>query len=842
MIKSKLYTLLREYLGEYLYGLQEDQLEVALLSGAINFSNANFRPDKVNSLFADFSLPFTLKAGLIGTLQVKYHYASFLSNPVEVSIDNFILVLGPLPCQVFEPDTRFLESSLADDNIPPDQIFLKRFARVRTESNSHISCEMSEDDGEDEFISHQDSPTEKQASKLEEMIGGKEGFVERYFAKVMKNLMLKVTNVHIRYEDDMYPLACPFSAGVCLQAFSVKTVPQEMSFQASDSTEPISQKPRKGATAKSISLSQLSIYASPMSSMLIPTSLWEATQSSPIGIFDALPAYEVKDLALAESSAIFAGGSQCVLSPVTTTFTLTLDTNKPRLKACISLKSQLQIRITAAMVDSVRGFWDYYMSVQMWPYMRRYRPFERMLLIHRSPDEPEFVSSKRRRIVRKWFIYACRFIQAKRKIVELAEKKQRQMAQEKEMKRKEDRYVRHAEKAVTTNGSFAFDDSGLSADPALDLSKTVQKSFSFLIFKPRRIPGTASQSLSAAVAEYNKNLPTSPVARDLQPSPHPAPQKAYFKPPWDSVEVDIRAEGVVFILEDERWGLKGLLERVSLRVEVEEGRLRLQGAVGRVEAEVGEERETNAVIKIGQKEVIREEILKNGLFGRGQKRTVVVEKPQKGVIWTAEYHPEAFKAEGETYPTVKMYDVNCALAQVNLAYSHTALVQLIELFSAYKTDNTAAFAEEQTLQIDKQRLTPLPVSQKQLRNKPKSALFSFFSQSLSQKLLSIKSHLHALASDADAFLSPINLSLKLDFGGVDLALMEENSASSVGDLYLPPGKWEVEKTEERLKAGLWGFGVTVNSSIMRVIEFAEVRDRQTVAGLMVRRGKRTDWQ
>jgi hypothetical protein len=418
-----------------------------------------------------------------------------------------------------------------------------------------------------------------------------------------------------------------------------------------------------------------------------------------------------------------------------------------------------------------------------------------MLLIHRSPDEPEFVSSKRRRIVRKWFIYACRFIQAKRKIVELAEKKQRQMAQEKEMKRREDRYVRHAEKAATPNGSFAFDDSGLSADPALDLSKTVQKSFSFLIFKPRRIPGTASQSLSAAVAEYNKNLPTSPIGRDLQPSPRPAPRKAYFKPPWDSVEVDIRAEGVVFILEDERWALKGLLERVSLRVEVEEGR---------------------------------------------QKRTVVVEKPQKGVTWTAEYHPEAFKAEGEAYPTVKMYDVNCALAQVNLAYSHNALVQLIELFSAYKADNSAAFAEEQTLQIDKQRLTPLPVSQKQLRNKPKSALFSFFSQSLSQKLLSIKSHLHTLASDADAFLSPINLSLKLDFGGVDLALMEENSASSVGDLYLPPGKWEVEKTEERLKAGLWGFGVTVNSSIMRVIEFVEVRARQTVAGLMVRRGKRTD--
>ena len=159
MIKSKLYTYLRQYLGEYLYGLQEDQLEVALLSGAINFSNANFRPDKVNDLFAGLGLPFTLKAGLIGTLQVKYHYMSMLSNPVEVTVDNLILVLGPVLSQQTEMDAVYMDSSAADDDIPPDKIFLRRFAKDRRKVDSESSASednRGSDDGEDEFATQRD--------------------------------------------------------------------------------------------------------------------------------------------------------------------------------------------------------------------------------------------------------------------------------------------------------------------------------------------------------------------------------------------------------------------------------------------------------------------------------------------------------------------------------------------------------------------------------------------------------------------------------------------------------------------------------------------------------------
>jgi hypothetical protein len=96
MIKSKIYDFLRKNLGEYLYGLAEDQLDVAILSGNLNFSNANFRPSRVNELLMSHGLPIHLKAGLIGNLQVKFSYMSWLSSPLEVVVDDLYLVLGPI--------------------------------------------------------------------------------------------------------------------------------------------------------------------------------------------------------------------------------------------------------------------------------------------------------------------------------------------------------------------------------------------------------------------------------------------------------------------------------------------------------------------------------------------------------------------------------------------------------------------------------------------------------------------------------------------------------------------------------------------------------------------------
>ena len=96
VIKSKIYDFLKKNLGEYLYGFQKNQLDVGLLSGHIDLVNVNFRPDKVNQLLGALGLPIQIKAGLLGKLRLKCHYTSFLTSPVEVEIDELLLVFGPI--------------------------------------------------------------------------------------------------------------------------------------------------------------------------------------------------------------------------------------------------------------------------------------------------------------------------------------------------------------------------------------------------------------------------------------------------------------------------------------------------------------------------------------------------------------------------------------------------------------------------------------------------------------------------------------------------------------------------------------------------------------------------
>ena len=55
----------------------------------------------------------------------------------------------------------------------------------------------------------------------------KEGFLEKYFSKVLKNLTLTIKNIHIRYEDEVYSYQNPFAIGFSLSKIEVKNVNQE---------------------------------------------------------------------------------------------------------------------------------------------------------------------------------------------------------------------------------------------------------------------------------------------------------------------------------------------------------------------------------------------------------------------------------------------------------------------------------------------------------------------------------------------------------------------------------------------------------------------------------------
>lgn len=71
MFKDQIYSYLEKYLEKYLIGFDKDQLGVALLAGSIEMTSVNLNPVSINRLFEKYKLPFALKAGTIGKLELK---------------------------------------------------------------------------------------------------------------------------------------------------------------------------------------------------------------------------------------------------------------------------------------------------------------------------------------------------------------------------------------------------------------------------------------------------------------------------------------------------------------------------------------------------------------------------------------------------------------------------------------------------------------------------------------------------------------------------------------------------------------------------------------------------
>ena len=76
MFKSKIYNKLKDTLGEFLFGFDEDQLDVGMFGGHIELKDLIIKPKKVNEILEKQNLPFALKAGLIAKVQIEVNKSS----------------------------------------------------------------------------------------------------------------------------------------------------------------------------------------------------------------------------------------------------------------------------------------------------------------------------------------------------------------------------------------------------------------------------------------------------------------------------------------------------------------------------------------------------------------------------------------------------------------------------------------------------------------------------------------------------------------------------------------------------------------------------------------------
>ncbi|KAK3690734.1 hypothetical protein RRG08_061173 [Elysia crispata] len=188
VFESIVVELINRYLGTFVENLDTSQLKIGIWGGDVVLNNLNLQ----ESALDDLDLPVKIKAGHISKLTLKIPWKNLYSEPVLAHIDGIYALAVPNIAIKYDGEKEEKTEQEA-----------KQARLAKIEEQKKLEAE-------------KDKPADpKQAS-----------FAEKLATQVIKNLQVRVANIHVRYEDKYTNPARPFAIGVTLQ---------ELLFQTTDS-------------------------------------------------------------------------------------------------------------------------------------------------------------------------------------------------------------------------------------------------------------------------------------------------------------------------------------------------------------------------------------------------------------------------------------------------------------------------------------------------------------------------------------------------------------------------------------------------------------------------------
>ncbi|XP_062310041.1 LOW QUALITY PROTEIN: vacuolar protein sorting-associated protein 13A [Osmerus eperlanus] len=185
VFESVVVDVLNRFLGDYVVNLDSSQLKLGIWGGNAVLRNLEIKENALSQL----DIPFKVRAGHIGRLELKIPWKNLYTQSVEATLDGVYLLIVPT-------------ASIKYDAEKED----KQLQEVRQRELQRI-------EDTKQKAAEQENPTlEKQDT-----------FVEKLVTQVIKNLQVKISNIHVRYEDDVTNPNCPLSFGVSLQNLSLQT-------------------------------------------------------------------------------------------------------------------------------------------------------------------------------------------------------------------------------------------------------------------------------------------------------------------------------------------------------------------------------------------------------------------------------------------------------------------------------------------------------------------------------------------------------------------------------------------------------------------------------------------
>jgi len=187
MAKSLLLNILVDILGNYVEDLTQDHLKLAVWSGIIELFDLKLKKTALDK----FKLPITVGRGCVKRLSLNIPWTNLNKKPVSVIIDGIFLEAGPLDL-----------SSLSKEDSERMKLKSRLKKMEKVEYNIVAAIQNKEE-------LHQKSK--------------KVTFIKKLANKIIDNLEVKLTNLHIRYEDKDSIPGSNFSCGITVESMSLAT-------------------------------------------------------------------------------------------------------------------------------------------------------------------------------------------------------------------------------------------------------------------------------------------------------------------------------------------------------------------------------------------------------------------------------------------------------------------------------------------------------------------------------------------------------------------------------------------------------------------------------------------
>uniref|UniRef100_A0A3Q3JJ33 Vacuolar protein sorting 13 homolog C n=1 Tax=Monopterus albus TaxID=43700 RepID=A0A3Q3JJ33_MONAL len=181
VFESLVSDLLNRFIGDYVENLDKSQLKIGIW-GNVVLENLKV---KENAL-SEFDVPFKVKAGQI-KLTLKIPWKNLYSDAVVVVLDGLYLLVVP----------GAIKYDAAKEEHHQQEVKQRELQRIEEAL---------------QMAGRRKSQEEK-----------KDTFVEKLATQVIKNLQVKISSIHLRYEDDLLDPEHPLSMGVTLSELSLQT-------------------------------------------------------------------------------------------------------------------------------------------------------------------------------------------------------------------------------------------------------------------------------------------------------------------------------------------------------------------------------------------------------------------------------------------------------------------------------------------------------------------------------------------------------------------------------------------------------------------------------------------